>query len=158
MAATEPKRTAEQQVQEDLVRLDAYRNQLSAMLQQHSMLVNSHADHLRARETLEGLESPGGDAAALIPVGGEVFVQGSPDAAAPVLIGIGSGVLMEASRAKGSEILAERAGQIEAAVRDLEGQMRTLEGRIQALTERLERASRDGPDGPTGTPGDVGGD
>lgn len=149
--------TPEEQVQDDLVRLDAYRSQLSAMLQQHNLLVNSHADHLRARETLEGLESGGAGSAALIPVGGEVFVQGAPDPAAPILVGIGSGILVEASRAKGSEILAERANQIETAVRDLEGQMRTLEGRIQALTQRLERASRSA-DGSAAGPADVGGD
>ena len=45
---------SEQEVQEDLVRLDAYRAQLNAMVQQFQYLASSRTDHVRAREALEG--------------------------------------------------------------------------------------------------------
>ncbi|MCI4348784.1 MAG: prefoldin subunit alpha [Thermoplasmata archaeon] len=149
-----PRPTTEQEVQEDLVRLDAYRNQLNALLQQHQYLTASHADHRRARETLEGIEKTDATTAFLLPVGGETFLHGSADASAKVLIGIGSGVVVEMERPKASELLAQRLTTIEKARQDLEGQMGTLEERIDALSERLESLSRS----QSGRAGDVGRD
>jgi prefoldin alpha subunit len=140
------------QVQEDLLRLEAYRNQLSASLQQHQILTGSRADHDRARESLDGVDRTDAGSEMLIPLGGETFVRGSVDRGASVLIGVGSGVVVEMDRPKAAELLAERIGKIDQAVRDLEGQMNALDERIQVLSRRLESVSR-----PPGA-GDVGGD
>ncbi len=86
-----PPRVTEQQVQEDLLRLDAYRNQLSSLLQQHEILSASRQDHVRAREGLEGVDRAPPTAEFLLPLGGETFVRGSVDQTAPVLVGVGSG-------------------------------------------------------------------
>lgn len=144
-------RATEQQVQEDLIRLDAYRSQLNALLQQHQILSASRQDHERARESLEGVDraSPGSEL--LLPLGGETFVRGSVDVSAPVLIGVGSGVVVEMERPKVVELLAERLVRIEQALRDLEGQMGALDERIQALSQRLDSISRE-----SGPPSDVG--
>ena len=142
MSAGEPRMTQEQ-VQEDLLRLEAYRNQLNAMLQQHQILSASRQDHLRARESLEGVDRAPADSELLLPLGGETFVRGSVDRDAPVLVGIGSGVVVEMERPKVTELLAERIVRIEQALRDLEGQMSTLDERIQALSQRLDSASRE---------------
>jgi prefoldin alpha subunit len=139
----------EQQVQEDLLRLEAYRNQLNAALQQHQILSASRQDHLRARESLEGVESAPADADLLLPLGGETFVRGSVDRRAPVLIGVGSGVVVEMERPKAAELLSQRVGHIDQAVQELEGQMTALDERIQILTRRLDaiaRASAGGAD------------
>jgi len=148
-----PARSAEPDVQEDLLRLEAYRNQLNALLQQHQYLTASHAEHRRARETLESLDRTAADREILIPMGGETFVRGSADGSAAVLIGIGSGIMVEMARPKASELLAERIGTIERARRDLEGQLGTLEERIEALSERIDSLARKRPD----RPDDVGG-
>jgi prefoldin alpha subunit len=139
----------EQQVQEDLLRLEAYRNQLNSAIQQHQILSASRQDHLRARESLDGVESAPADANLLLPLGGEAFVRGSVDRSAPVLIGVGSGVVVEMERPKAAELLSQRVGRIDQAVRDLEEQMTALDERIQILTRRLDaiaRASAGGPD------------
>jgi prefoldin alpha subunit len=135
----------EAEVQEDLMRLEAYRNQLSASLQQHQILTASRAEHERARESLEGVDRAASDAELLIPLGGETFVRGTIDRGAQVLIGVGSGVVVEMDRPKVAELLAQRTVKIEQAVRDLEGQMNALDERIQLLSRRLETVSR----GPT---------
>ncbi len=149
----------DQEVQEDLIRLDAYRGQLSAMLQQHQYLVSSRADHLRARESLEGFERTGDQAELLIPLGGETYVRGQPVRSDRVLLGIGSGVVTEMERPRAAELLAQRLDKIDQAAEELEGQMRTLEERIALLSDRLDRLTRGGAAGP-GEPGsrDVGGD
>ncbi len=152
---TRPGETAlpsEEQVQEDLMRLDAYRGQLNAALQQHQILVASRQDHLRARESLEGVEGSAPDAELLLPLGAETYVRGTIDRASPVLIGVGSGVVVELERPKVSEILAQRIGQIDQAVRDLEGQMTALDDRIQILSRRLDQIAR-----ASGAGSDVGG-
>ncbi len=149
-----PRRSAEQEFQEDLLRLEAYRNQLNALAKQHQYLLSSLADHRRARETLEGLESSGARPESLIPIGGEAFLRGSADPQASVLIGMGAGVLAEMPRPKASELLAERLGKIEEARRGLEGQIGELEGRIEALSERVEAIARSASPGA----GDVAGD
>jgi prefoldin alpha subunit len=148
----------EQEVQEDLMRLDAYRGQLNAMLQQHQFLVSSRADHLRARESLEGFERTGDSAELLVPLGGEAFVRGQPVRTEEVLLGIGSGVVSEVARPKAVEILSDRLGKIDQAAKDLEGQMRQLEERIALLSDRLDRLTQGGS-GAEGMGGrDVGGD
>ncbi|MCI4365965.1 MAG: prefoldin subunit alpha [Thermoplasmata archaeon] len=142
----------EEQVQEDLMRLEAYRSQLSASLQQHQMLTGSRAEHDRARESLEGVDQAPPDAELILPLGGETFVRGAVDRSAPVLIGVGSGVVVEMERPKVVELLAQRLVKIDDAIRELEGQMNTLDERIQLLSQRLESATRNP------SSGDVGGD
>jgi prefoldin alpha subunit len=137
----------EQQVQEDLMRLDAYRNQLNAMIQQYQILSSSRTEHLRARESLEGIDRADPGAELLLPLGGETFVRGSVARDAPVLIGIGSGIVVEMDRAKVTELLAQRSLRIDQAVRDIEGQMSSLDERIQLLSRRLDEVARSGPAG-----------
>jgi prefoldin alpha subunit len=140
----------EQQVQEDLMRLDAYRSQLNALLQQYQILASSRTDHLRARESLEGIERTDAGAELLLPLGGEAYVRGSVAREAPVLIGIGSGIAVEMDRAKVTELLAQRVVRIEQATRDLESQMSTLDERIQLLSRRLDEVARSTTDGDVG--------
>ncbi|HXQ48454.1 MAG TPA: hypothetical protein VN842_01555, partial [Thermoplasmata archaeon] len=91
---------------------------------------------------LEGVDRAAPDAELIIPLGGETFVRGTIDRSARVLIGVGSGVVVEMERPKVAELLAQRAVKIDQAVRDLEGQMNTLDERIQLLSRRLESVSR----------------
>jgi len=152
MSAGAPKAT-EQQVQEDLLRLDAYRSQLNALLQQHQILSASRQEHSRARESLEGVDRAPAGVELLLPLGGETFVRGSVDRSAPVLVGVGSGVVVEMERPKVVELIAERTVRIDQALRDLEGQMASLDERIQALSARLDSIARE-----AGAPTDVGSD
>jgi prefoldin subunit 5 len=71
-----------------------------------------------------------------------------------VLVGVGSGVIVEMERPKVTELLAERTLRIEQALRDLEGQMTSLDERIQALSQRLDSAARESG----ASTGDVGSD
>lgn len=148
----------EQQVQEELARLDAYRSQLNAMLQQLQYLSASRAEHLRAREALDGLERLHADGEILVPLGGDTFVRGTPIKDSPVLVGVGSGVVVEMDRAQVTEVLTERMTKIEQAATDLEGQARALDERIQLLSRRLESLSQGGPGRDALAPEDVGGD
>jgi prefoldin alpha subunit len=135
---------SEQEVQEDLLRLEAYRNQLNALLQQYQILTASRAEHARARESLEGVERSDANAEMLVPLGGEAFVRGKVERDAPVLIGVGSGVVVEMNRAQVAELLAQRTSRIEQATRDLESQMSTLDERIQLMSRRLDDLARSG--------------
>lgn len=134
----------EQQVQEELVRLDSYRAQLNAMLQQHQYLQASRSDHVRAKESLEGLDQVGDSAELLVPIGGETFLRGAAQPGSKLLIGIGSGVVVELERPKVEEILAQRLTKIDEASQDLEQQIRTLDERIQLLSRRLEAVTQGG--------------
>ncbi len=154
-----PPPVSEEQVRDDLMRLDLYRNQLSQMLQQHQLITASRTDHLRARETLEGLDRLGSDPELLVPVGGDTFLRGSPRESERVLVGIGSGVVVEMERPKASQLLADRLARLDQAAQDLEGQMRALEERINVLSGRLEALSQGGSQqGPSSGPDDVGSD
>ncbi|HTT17262.1 MAG TPA: prefoldin subunit alpha [Thermoplasmata archaeon] len=143
--------SAERQVEEDLVRLDAYRNQLSGLVQQRQILLASRQDHARARESLEGIDRADAATEFLVPLGGEAYVRGSIDRASGVLVGLGSGVVVELERPKVAELLAQRLERLEQAVRDLEGQISSVDERIQLVSQRLENASRS-----SGTSRDVG--
>ncbi len=153
MASAQPPSDSEleAEVQEDLMRLEAYRNQLNALLQQHQILAGSRQDHVRARESLEGVDRAPEGTELLLPLGGETFVRGSVDRKAPVLIGIGSGIVVEMERPKVVELLAERVQRIDQAVREMEGQISTLDERIQLLSRRIDAIARAG-----GGPANVG--
>jgi prefoldin alpha subunit len=138
--ATAP--VTEQQVQDDLMRLDAYRSQLNQLVQQHQYLAASRGDHLRAKEALEGLDRVGDASELLIPVGGETYVHGHPAAGRKVLIGVGSGVVVELERPKVIEILAERLTKIDQAAQELEGQIRGLDERVQLLARRIDSVTQ----------------
>jgi len=144
----------ERQVQEDLARLDAYRNQLNALLQQHQYLAASRNDHERARATLEGLDRVPTSSELLIPVGGETYLRGTPASSTKVLVGIGAGFVVELERPQVTELLAQRVGKIDQATQELEGQMQTLEERIQLLSRRLDALARATSGAPVA--GDVG--
>jgi len=146
------KPSPERQVEEDLVRLEAYRNQLSSLVQQRQILGASRQDHARARESLEGVDRAETTTEYLVPLGGEAYVRGRLDPGSPVLVGVGSGVVVEMDRPKVTELLAQRLGRLDQAVRDLDGQIAALDERIQLVSQRLESASRSAPAG-----GDVGG-
>jgi prefoldin alpha subunit len=145
-----PAPMTEEQIQEDLVRLDAYRGQLNAMVQQHQYLQASRADHVRAKESLEGLERAPRAVEILIPVGGETFVRGTPSNGTKVLIGVGSGVVVETERPRAVEMLAERLTKIDEATQELEGQIRNLDERVQLLSRRLEAVTPGGAGGAAG--------
>ncbi len=132
----------ERQVEEDLVRLEAYRNQLASLAQQRQILVASRQDHARARESLDGIDRAEATTEYLVPLGGEAFVRGKVERTSPVLLGVGSGVVVEMERPKVAELLAERLGRLDQALRDLDGQIGTLEERIELVSRRLEAASR----------------
>ncbi len=151
MSASRPVPT-ERELQEDLVRLDAYRSQINAIAQQHQILVASRQDHQRARESLEGVDRAEAGSEYLLPFGGETYVRGSIRKDTSVLVGLGSGVMVEMDRAGVIELLARRTGKIDEAVRDLETQMGALDERIELLSRRLDAASRSAR-----ATGDVGG-
>lgn len=135
------------------MRLEAYRNQLNALLQQHQILIASRAEHVRARESLEGIDRATAGTELLLPLGGETLVRGTVMHEAPTMIGIGSGVVVETDRPKAIELLAQRLTRIDEALRDMEGQMGSLDDRIQAISRRLDSVARTGPGR-----ADVGGD
>lgn len=132
----------EAQVQEDIVRLDAYRAQFNNLAQQLQLLSASRQDHVRARESLEGVDRAAPGTEYLVPLGGETFVRGGVKTDSPVLLGIGSGVLVEMERPKATELLAQRMGRIDQALRELEGQMGILDERIRLVSQRLEQAAQ----------------
>jgi prefoldin alpha subunit len=147
-----PPRPTERQVEEDLVRLDAYRSQLNGLVQQRQLLAASRQDHARARESLDGIDRAEASTEYLVPLGGEAYIRGRLDRGAPVLLGVGSGVVVEMDRSKVAELLAQRLGRLDQAARELDGQIATLDERIQVVSRRLDNASRSAEAG-----GDVGG-
>lgn len=157
MSARTPRPT-EEQVQEDLLRLEAYRNQLNTLLQQHQLLTGSRADHERARETLEGLEGIEAAREVVIPIGADAFVRGQANPEAPVLVGLGSGIVAELDRSRVVELLHHRTARIEQATRDLEGQIQTIEERVEALSQKLDALSRESASAPEAGAENVGSD
>ncbi len=139
--STPPRPSPEQQVQEDLVRLDAYRAQFNNLAQQLQLLSASRQDHVRARESLDGIDRAAPGTEFLLPLGADAFVRGAIGPSNQVLVGVGSGVLVEMERPKVTELLAQRLDRIDLALRDLEGQMAALDERIRLISRRLDAAA-----------------
>ena len=140
--STPPARSSRREVEEDLVRLEAYRTQHSGLVQQRQILLASRQDHARATESLEGIDRAEASTEFLVPLGGEAYVRGKLDRASPVLVGVGSGVVVEMERPKVAELIAQRLGRLDQAARELDSQIAALDERIQIVSHRLETASR----------------
>ncbi|HZY91955.1 MAG TPA: prefoldin subunit alpha [Thermoplasmata archaeon] len=151
-----PAGDAEQRVQEDLYRLEAYRSQLNQLVQQHQLLTQSRAEHVRARESLEGLDRVDSGSELLIPLGADAFLRGNALPESKVLIGIGSGVVAELERPKVSELLAQRLQRLDQAAQELETQIRSLDERLQVLNQRLEEMTQTAGGSESGPTGNVG--
>ncbi|EQD49600.1 Prefoldin alpha subunit (pfdA), partial [mine drainage metagenome] len=108
--------------------------------------------------SLDGIERAEDGRELLIPLGGETYVRGTVQRRTPILIGIGSGVTVELPREQVVETLAQRITRIDSATRELEGQIRTFEDRIQWLSQRLDALARGEPLPSGAADTDVGGD
>ncbi len=148
----------EEEVQEQIARLDAYRNQLNAMLRQHELLRMSLGDHTRARQVLEEMERFDSRQEILLPVGGEVFVRAEPTDKDRVLLGLGRGVTVEMERPRALEMVNERILRLERSERELGEQIHRLEEQVAMISQRLELAAQQeaSPNPPAGRDSHVG--
>lgn len=123
------------------MRLEAYRSQFNSLAQQLQLLSASRQDHVRARESLDGVDRAAPGTEFLLPLGAETFVRGTVGPSNQVMVGVGSGVVVEMDRPKVAELLAQRLDRIDLALRDLEGQMTALDERIRLVSRRLDAAA-----------------
>lgn len=135
-------------VQQDLYRLEAYREQLTALVRQQELLRMSLESHARAQETLEEMETMDEGREILLPIGAEAFIQATPRSKDKVLIGVGSGVVAELDRSKALEILSQRRSQLEKSetsllnqVRKVESEANSIQTRVQAIYQQAQAQS-----------------
>ncbi|MDE1837142.1 MAG: prefoldin subunit alpha [Euryarchaeota archaeon] len=125
-------------VQQDLMRLEVFREQLTALVREQELLRVSLESHARARQTLEALENFQKDREMLVPVGAETFVQALPRSTEKVLVGVGHGIVVELERAKALEILARRQDELQKGDQGLAQQLRRVENEVAQLQARLQ--------------------
>lgn len=127
-------------VQEDLARLDAYKNQVNILLRQQEILRLSLLEHTRARDTLEAMDQLDGGEESLAPVGANTFVKVSQISAEKVLIGVGSGIVVEVDREKALSMLNERLGALETSGKEMSDEILRIDSEAQLVSQRLEAA------------------
>ena len=151
-----PEAAAELQasVQRDMARLEAYRDQLTALVREQELLRISLESHARARQTLEEFEKFQKDRELLVPVGAETFIQATPRSTEKVLLGIGHGIVVELDRPKALEILGRRNDELQKGEHSLNQQLRRIEieaaqvqSRLQAFYQQAQMA-QGGPNPP----------
>jgi prefoldin alpha subunit len=130
----------DEDMQNDLARLEEYRNQAGAILRQQEMIRMTIAEHQRARDTLEELERLDNKRELLAPVGAETFVMVTPGSTEKVIMGLGCGFVVEVERVRGLEMLNERIGSLDRAQQEMVNQLQQLDNEAQALSQRLEAA------------------
>ncbi len=161
-------------VQQDMMRLEVFREQLGELVREQELLRVTLESHARAQKTLEAMETFQGDQEILVPVGAETYLHAVPSSTEKVLIGIGRGIVAELERPKALEVLAQRRGQLEKSEQSLNQQLRRVESeanqlqaRLQAVYAEAQRVSEEAggigppgsstPGGPAGGPRDAAG-
>ena len=129
-------------VQNDLARLDTYKNQVNILLRQQEVLRLSVLEHTRARDTLEGMDRLDGSEETLAPVGANTFVKVSHVSSQKVLIGIGTGVVVEVDREKALSMLNERVVALERSSKERNDELLRIDAEAQVISQRLEAAVR----------------
>ena len=133
---------ATEAVQNDLARLETYKSQLNVLLRQQEILRLTLQEHTRARDTLEGIERLGADPETLAPVGADTYVKVSQLSTQKVLMGIGSGVVVEVDREKGLAMLNDRIVNIERSSKEMGEELLRVDSEAQIISQRLESLVR----------------
>lgn len=128
----------EASVQQDMMRLEVFREQLTALVREQELLRVSLESHARAQRTLEALETFQKDREILVPIGAEAYVQAQPRSTEKVLLGIGRGIVVELDRPKALEMVVQRRGQLEKSDQGLAAQLRRVETEATQLQARLQ--------------------
>jgi prefoldin alpha subunit len=129
---------SEAEVQNDLLRLEMYRGQLTTLSRQQELIQVSLEAHGRAREAVEAMErfEPGQEM--LVSIGADTYARATPLDPGRVLIGLGRGLLAEVSRERAREMLQARMDRLEGNHRELLSQLQALEAEAQALQNELQ--------------------
>ncbi|MCL5984855.1 MAG: prefoldin subunit alpha [Candidatus Thermoplasmatota archaeon] len=133
---------ATEAVQNDLARLETYKSQLNVLLRQQEILRLTLQEHTRARDTLEGIERLGADPETLAPVGADTYVKVSQLSTQKVLMGIGSGVVVEVDREKGLAMLNDRIVNLERSSKEMGEELLRVDSEAQIISQRLESLVR----------------
>ena len=84
---------SEAEVQNDLLRLEMYRGQLTALSRQQELIQVSLEAHGRAREAVEAMERFEEGQEMLVSIGADTYARATPLGRDRVLIGLGRGLL-----------------------------------------------------------------
>ena len=133
---TGPKSEAE--VQNDLLRLEMYRGQLTTLSRQQELIQVSLDAHERAREAVEAMERFGEGQELLVSIGADTYTRAAPLGPGRVLIGLGRGLLAEVDRDRAREMLQGRMTRLEGNHRELLSQLQALEAEAQSLQNELQ--------------------
>ena len=140
---------SEAEVQNDLLRLEMYRGQLTALSRQQELIQVSLEAHGRAREAVEAMERFEEGQEMLVSIGADTYARATPLGRDRVLIGLGRGLLGEVPRDRALEMLRARMARLEGNHRELLSQLQALEVEAQNLQNELQgylqKPERSGP-------------
>ncbi len=129
---------SEAEVQNDLLRLEMYRGQLTTLSRQQELIQVSLEAHARAREAVEAMERFPEGQEMLVSIGADTYARATPLSRDRVLIGLGRGLLAEVPRDRALEMLQARMTRLEGNRGELLSQLQTLETEAQSLQNELQ--------------------
>jgi len=135
--------------------LGGIEERMEAVRSQATMVANTLAQLIGAKEAMDRYSSGEGEEEVLVPVGGDAFFSGRIASKERAVVGIGTGVFLEMPTAKASMFYDKRVEEVKGAL----SQMEQVRGRLaqqhdqiaeqyEALVEALQREMQAAEAGP----------
>jgi prefoldin alpha subunit len=131
--------TKEEEITRNLTLIEYYKQQLESIDLQIQYLQTTLADYQRAKKTVENLNAITEDTELLIPIGGGTFVNGCLKNASNVLIGVGTGLIVEKPVTDAIAKLDERIKRIQENIEKMLALGQKVQSDAESLSEKTQQ-------------------
>jgi prefoldin alpha subunit len=131
--------TKEEEITRNLTLIEYYKQQLESIDLQIQYLQTTLADYQRAKMTVENLNIVTENTDLLIPIGGGTFVNGCLKNASNVLIGVGTGLIVEKPVGEAITKLDERIKRIQDNIEKMLSLGQKVQSDAEALSEKTQQ-------------------
>jgi len=131
--------TKEEEITRNLTLIEYYKQQLESIDLQIQYLQTTLADYQRAKMTVENLNVITENTELFIPIGGGTFVNGCLKNASNVLLGVGTGLIVEKPVGEAITKLDERIKRIQENIEKMLALGQKVQSDAESLSEKTQQ-------------------
>lgn len=128
------------ELEDKLAMLEQYKQLLERLAKQDEALRGEMEEHMRARDTLQRIDTMKKGGEILVPIGANCFVYASVKNAKKVLNSVGAGIAVEDTIKKAVERLDETIKQLGEAGQKLAERVQEMDGKARELAAEVDKA------------------
>jgi prefoldin alpha subunit len=128
----------EQEIASAVRTLEFYRAQLENFDQQYEFMAMTIREHVKAKETMEGIKDMKADTETLIPIGAGSYIFANVGESEKAIVGIGADVLVETTIDDAISKIDDRTSEIEEAMKSLTEKYQEVANKATELSTMIQ--------------------